>query len=110
MREGYRPACHARWCPPGVRPQCGVLRPSRLAWVRLPRVLMLPWIGFMRLCPACSRLALLAALEAILSHPACVPDERYRAAQRLFFQHGDAGNSRRLVERLRAAIAARSPR
>lgn len=54
--------------------------------------------------------ALLAALEAILSHPACVPDERYRAAQRLFFQHGDAGNSRRLVERLQAAIAARSPR
>lgn len=45
-----------------------------------------------------------------LAFPACVPDERYRAAQRLFFQHGDAGNSRRLVERLQAAIAARSPR
>jgi len=53
---------------------------------------------------------LLAALDAALSRPAAFPDDRYRAAQRLFFQHDDAGNSQRLVERLQATIAARGAR
>jgi CDP-glycerol glycerophosphotransferase len=52
--------------------------------------------------------ALLAALDALLAQETQRPDERYRTAQRLFFRHDDAGNSRRLVERLRAAIAERS--
>jgi CDP-glycerol glycerophosphotransferase (TagB/SpsB family) len=52
--------------------------------------------------------ALLAALEAALSRPACHPDARYLAARRMFFEHDDAGNARRLVDRLQAAVAARA--
>lgn len=52
--------------------------------------------------------ALLGALEAALSQPARRPDERYRAARRMFFEHDDAGNARRLVDRLQAAVVART--
>jgi CDP-glycerol glycerophosphotransferase (TagB/SpsB family) len=52
--------------------------------------------------------ALLAALEAALSRPACHPDARYLAARRMFFEHDDAGNARRLVDRLQAAVAAKA--
>ena len=51
---------------------------------------------------------LLSALDAALSQPGCAPDARYRAAQRMFFQHDDAGNARRLVDRLQATVAART--
>ena len=54
--------------------------------------------------------ALLAALDAALSRPAHHPDPHYCTVRRMFFQHDDSANSRRLVERLHRAVAARSGR
>ncbi|WP_372013735.1 CDP-glycerol glycerophosphotransferase family protein [Pseudoxanthomonas sp. 10H] len=54
--------------------------------------------------------ALLAALGAVLAGPAPPPDERYRATRRMFFQHDDGHNSRRVVERIRHAVATRGGR
>ena len=54
--------------------------------------------------------ALLAGLDAALSRPANHPDERYCTVRRMFFQHEDCGNSRRLVERVHQAVAARGGR
>jgi len=53
--------------------------------------------------------ALLAALDAVLAQPQYHPDERYLTARRLFFQHLDADNSRRVVQRIHAAVAANHP-
>ncbi|MGE8288228.1 MAG: CDP-glycerol glycerophosphotransferase family protein [Stenotrophomonas sp.] len=53
--------------------------------------------------------ALLTALDAALAQPQHPPDERYLTARRLFFQHLDANNSHRVVQRIHAAIAANSP-
>ncbi|MBN6150087.1 CDP-glycerol glycerophosphotransferase family protein [Xanthomonas sp. AmX2] len=53
---------------------------------------------------------LLEALDAALKQRGQAPDARYRAAQRMFFNHRDAHNSQRLVQRLRAAIAQRAHR
>lgn len=52
--------------------------------------------------------ALLAALDVLLAQPEQLPDERYQNARRLFFQHLDANNSQRVVQRIHAAIAGRS--
>jgi CDP-glycerol glycerophosphotransferase len=49
--------------------------------------------------------ALLSALDGALAQPQYLPDERYLAARRLFFQNLDANNSRRVVQRIHAAIA-----
>ncbi len=54
--------------------------------------------------------ALLVALDAALSRPAHHPDPHYCMVRRMFFQHDDSANSRRLVERLHQAVAARSGR
>jgi CDP-glycerol glycerophosphotransferase len=54
--------------------------------------------------------ALLGALDAALSRPAHHPDPHYCAVRRMFFRHDDAGNSRRLIEHVHQAVAARSGR
>ncbi len=48
---------------------------------------------------------LLSELDALLAQPQYRPDERYLTARRLFFQHLDANNSQRVVQRIHAAIA-----
>lgn len=52
--------------------------------------------------------ALLAELDALLAQSEYRPDERYLSARRLFFQHLDANNSSRVVQRIHAAIAGRN--
>lgn len=48
--------------------------------------------------------ALLEALDAALSQQDFQPGERYRSARRLFFRHDDAGNTRRVVAQVHAAV------
>jgi CDP-glycerol glycerophosphotransferase len=52
---------------------------------------------------------LLIALDALLAQPLFELDESYLTARRLFFQHLDANNSERVVQRIHAAIAGHSP-
>ncbi len=49
----------------------------------------------------------LSQLASVLAQPCFTPDHNYRTAQRLFFRHFDSHNTQRVVQRVKAAIAAR---
>lgn len=48
---------------------------------------------------------LIEALEAELTAPAQVASERYRMARRIFFKYVDAGNSDRVLARVRGLLS-----